>query len=428
VISAKSQLVAAVVATMLGIVAITGYGFHALNAIDEGARKVREALDRLATTADIEDAVRELGAGSRRGATDEYARLDELLARMHELEPGWQDTARLARFERLTALARADPTAENWFRAGEIAGEIEKALIRRTRTSAEEKKSGSDTNQLLWIGVTVVALCAISAAAVFFTRWQREQRESRERLRRSDRLAALGTIAASVAHEINNPLATISGCASAVRDRMKRQPGACVDSLEYLEMIEDESRRCTGILKGLRDLARDGPPAMTPADVVKLARSVIALLEVDRNAKPIVFELTGEDRLEAICDPDKIKQLLLNLLINSREASAPGARVTVHVERIPGDGARLTVADTGRGIEKRDLQRVFEPFHTDKTQGLGIGLFLCERIAALHGGTIRAQSDGRGTGARFVVEFPTRTSSQASTRDPEAAAALREDG
>ncbi len=425
-ISLRSQLLAAVVATMLGVVAITAHGLHLLNEIDEDAHRVREDLNRLATTAEIEDAARDLAAGPHGGDADALLhRLDGLIARMHALAPGAQDAARLAKLERLVGVARGNPTSENWFRAGEVAGEIEKALIRRTQQADDVEAAGRSTNQALWMGVTVVALCAIGAAAVFFTRWRRELRESRERLRRSDRLAALGTIAASVAHEINNPLATISGCASAVRDRMKRQPDACVDSLEYLEMIEDESRRCSGILKGLRDLARDGPPAMAPADVVKLARSVIALLEVDRSAKPVVFEVAGEERLEAICDPDKIKQLLLNLLINAREASSPGGRVTVRVERIPGDGARLEVADTGRGIEKRDLSRIFEPFHTDKTQGLGIGLFLCERIAALHGGTIRATSEGRGKGARFVVEFPTRLPAQSAARDEDAAESVR---
>src|SRR5205814_6472137 len=107
------------------------------------------------------------------------------------------------------------------------------------------------------------------------------------------------------------------------------------------------------------------------------------------------------------------KQLLFNLLINARDASEPAGRVFVSVERAGEGAARLVVADEGRGIERRDLVKIFEPFHTDKTQGLGIGLFLCERIAEQHGGTIRAESEGKGRGARFVVEFPTRTATVA---------------
>jgi signal transduction histidine kinase len=242
-----------------------------------------------------------------------------------------------------------------------------------------------------------------------FLRWRREQREAQKHLRRSDRLAALGTIAASVAHEINNPLATIAGCATAVRDRLRRQPDACVDSLEYLDMIADETRRCTGIVRNLRDLAREGPPAMTSADLAELARSVVSLVAMDNRGKRVRFTVEGDEHLEAMCDPDKLKQLLLNLLLNARDASEEGGAVTVRVEQAGEGTARFVVSDEGRGIDPRDLPRVFEPFHTDKAQGLGIGLFLCERIAASHGGTIRAESAGRGKGARFVVEFPTRT-------------------
>ena len=101
--------------------------------------------------------------------------------------------------------------------------------------------------------------------------------------------------------------------------------------------------------------------------------------------------------------------------------------MTVSVARQGAGAARIEVSDRGAGIDARDLERIFEPFHTDKTRGLGIGLFLCERIASLHGGSIRAESEGRGKGARFVVEFPTRVAAVplAAEAAPRAAAPTR---
>lgn len=407
--STRAQFFAAFVAMIVAVAALTMYGIHSLQSAADDGRSIHDDLRRLQAISDVEDDIRDVGAAK---SDDSYAKrsagLDRDIAKFNEIPVDPDDEEPVAGLLRHVTEARGTRSADDWFQAGKAAGDIEDRIIKRQRRWETMDSGHRWATKVILIGGIVFALFA-AASAIVLVRWQRERDEAQERLRRSDRLAALGTIAAGVAHEINNPLATISGCATAVRDRMKRQPDACVDSLEYLEMIQDESRRCAGILKSLRDLARDGPPAMTPADVAKIVRSVVALIEVDRSAKAVTFTVLGDEHLDAICDPDKLKQMLLNLLINARDASEPGGTVTVTVARADAEVARIEVADRGRGIEKRDLVRIFEPFHTDKTQGLGIGLFLCERIAALHGGTIRALSEGRGTGSRFVVEFPTRT-------------------
>jgi signal transduction histidine kinase len=407
--STRGQFFAAFLAMVVAAVALTVYGFRSLMAAADDGRKIHDDLNRLQVISDVEDDIRDAGAAKSPDAYEkQVARLEKNIAKYTELPAEPEDDESLGKLLRRVEEARGQKSADGWFEAGKAAGDIEDRIIKRQHTWEARDNEHRRATRLILIGGIAFALFA-AASAIVLVRWQRERDEAQERLRRSDQLAALGTIAASVAHEINNPLATISGCATAVRDRMKRLPDACADSLEYLEMIEDESRRCAGILKSLRDLARDGPPAMTPADVAKLVRSVVALIEVDRSAKAVTFEVVGEEHLDAICDPDKVKQMMLNLLINARDASEPGGTVTASVARTDAQSIRIEVADHGRGIEKRDLVRIFEPFHTDKTQGLGIGLFLCERIAALHGGTIRAHSEGRGKGARFVVEFPTRT-------------------
>jgi signal transduction histidine kinase len=127
---------------------------------------------------------------------------------------------------------------------------------------------------------------------------------------------------------------------------------------------------------------------------------------VQRTETRVPVEVVGDPVCEIVCDPDKVKQLLLNLLVNARDACDDGGRVRVHVGLADERNARITVEDDGRGIARAEIGRIFEPFHTSKTRGLGLGLFLCERIAALHGGTIRAESDGPGRGSRFVVTLP----------------------
>jgi signal transduction histidine kinase len=374
---------------------------------------VRREFNLLRTTALMEDALRDLAAGAPgEDAGELVGRLDGLNAELRDAKTSDEVDESIRAFELAFAAAKAKPGADSWFLAGEAIGAVEQTLISTTRWTDTEERAGDRARRLLVIGGIVVAVFG-GASAVVYVRMRREKRGALEHLRRSDRLAALGTVAASVAHEINNPLATISGCATAVRDRLRREP-LDVDSVEYLDMIVDESRRCSGIVKSLRDLAREGPPAVAPADLAQIARDVVHLVGLDRKAKPVAFSVEGEPALEAVCDTDKLKQLLLNLLLNARDASQPDGPVVVRVEDAGEGLARLVVADEGRGIERRDLQKVFEPFHTDKTQGLGIGLFLCERIAEQHGGTIRAESGGPGKGARFVVEFPTRTSSNVS--------------
>jgi len=413
VITTRGQFLAAFLVTMLGIVALVRYGFVALRHVAEDGDRMQQEFTKLQTISELEDAARDLGrATTAEAETAARARLDQLTAEARALV--WYDDETPLLADLLRSVEFGHPVDRDaWIKTDELSNRLGDVLIARSRRVMNDRETAERTTdrarKTLLLGGAVVAFFG-AASAFVYRRMQRERREAQEHLRRSDRLAALGTVAASVAHEINNPLATISGCAGAVRDRLRREAGSNEDSIEYLDMIVDESRRCSGIVKGLGDLARDGPPAVAPTELPKLARSVVALLEVDRRAKPVSFHVLGEPRLEAICDPDKMKQLLLNLLINARDASHPQGAVTVTVERVGADAARIVVADEGRGIEKRDLARVFEPFHTDKTQGLGIGLFLCERIASQHGGTIRAESEGRGKGARFIVEFPTRTS------------------
>ncbi len=411
IVSTRVQFGAAAVLTVAAIALLAGYGWRALELASREAEEVGEDLTQLARIARLEGEMRDRAAGSGLPTQEERERIDRLLESLRRSDLSKEEAHLVELTTDAVRVAVLYGTPQLWNSAGDLVGELEETRIRHTRASVGEgpnpNASHRRARQLLQLGAAVVVFFGVVAGLVY-RRLRRERQEAHARLRRSERLAALGTVAASVAHEINNPLATISGCATAVRDRLRKASGDHADSLEYLEMIREETRRCSGIVKTLRDLAREGPPAMAPADLPAVARDVLSLLAVDGRSRGVEMSYEGVDHLEAICDPDKVKQLLLNLLVNAREACGEAGHVVVSVHAVDEDRARIEVRDDGKGIEPRDLQRIFEPFHTDKTTGLGIGLFLCERIAALHGGSIVAESGGAGKGARLSVTLPTR--------------------
>ena len=403
-LTARTRFYLAALATAVGILALVGFAWRALAIVHREAERMELQLTRLGCIERLEGEMHELAARSVGARIDTLDRhLAELLAK--DASPGEEPL--LAELQSRILAAKVEDTSQRWSQAAEALSEISKMAVDAASRTAEDtsKPARRSANDLLKLGATVAIVCSM-LSLLAFGRMRRERREAELHLRRSDRLAALGALAAGVAHELNNPLATISGCAAAVQDRLVRGGGAHADEIEYLGMIVDETRRCSGIVRSLRDLARDTPPAMTPSDLAALARDVVALAQMSREGPQVAFEVGGETSLEIVCDPDKIKQLLLNLIVNARDACADGGTVCVVVERDGEDAARLVVSDDGRGIARGELPHIFEPFHTDKTRGLGLGLFICERVVALHGGRIVAASDGAGRGSRFTVSLP----------------------
>jgi signal transduction histidine kinase len=401
--NARTRFAVTALAAAAGIALVVGYGWRALEVASDDAKTVKAHLVRMGRIERLEEEMHELAAGSPDAKAGSVSRL---LADIREHPMSAQDSEALDRLAGLVEQACRDGSSRSWSLAAEALSDVGKRAVEDAVQSLAETSEPVEQSarQILKLGATVALVCGVLAAFALM-RLRRERREAELILRRNDRLAVLGTMAASVAHEINNPLATISGCATAVRDRLQRSPAGHGDEIEYLGMIVDETRRCTGIVGSLRDLARDTPPAMAPYDLPRLVREVVALAEMSRSEPSVSFEVAGDPSLEVVCDPDKVKQLVLNLLVNARDACSDGGRVRVLVQRA-GEAARLVVEDDGRGISRDDLARVFEPFRTGKTRGLGLGLFVCERVASLHRGTIRAESDGPGRGARFTVTLP----------------------
>ena len=224
-------------------------------------------------------------------------------------------------------------------------------------------------------------------------------RAMEEAVKRAERLADLGRVAAGLAHELRNPLASLSGAVELLRDQ------AGEDERRLLDIALREAARLNGLVTEFLRFAR--PPALRPervdlATLLGETLDVFALdpaaagVRVDRALSPAVVE----------CDPGQIRQVAWNLLVNAAQALAdrPDRCVRVGCSPLPA-GASFQVEDNGPGISRDDLARIFLPFHTTKAGGTGLGLAIVQRIVDAHQGQLTVDS-APGQGARFGVRLP----------------------
>jgi two-component system, NtrC family, sensor histidine kinase HydH len=229
-----------------------------------------------------------------------------------------------------------------------------------------------------------------------------ELRENVERLKKAERLSAVAQLSASLAHEIRNPLAGISGAAGILR-RGHASPG---NVRECVEIIEKESARLNQLLTGFLEFARPRPPRFQPTDLSAVLDSVVAVARHSRYAAEIELrcEIAGEAP-ELECDSEQLKQVLLNLVINAMEATGRGV---VELQARAEDGhIAIVVRDHGAGIPPEYRALIFEPFFTTKDHGTGLGLAIAAKIVEQHGGSLIA-ADAPGGGAEMIMHIPIR--------------------
>lgn len=228
-----------------------------------------------------------------------------------------------------------------------------------------------------------------------------ELRENVAHMKKAERLLAAGQLAASLAHEIRNPLASISGAAGILRRGAARR--------EYFEdslnIIHRESQRLNKLLTGFLNFAKPRSLRLQGADLDAILNSVASLASHAAEASRIALV---HDRIaacpEIACDPEQIRQVLLNLVLNAIEASPTGS--TIHL-RTRADGCRISieVEDAGSGIAADVADRIFDPFFTTKSNGTGLGLAISSKIIEQHGGALSFHSNPAG-GTTFRIELP----------------------
>ena len=254
----------------------------------------------------------------------------------------------------------------------------------------------------------------------------RQVRERTKQAVRNEQLASVGFLAAGVAHEINNPLASIAMCAESLESRVSEildgdDPQHAVIS-NYLRMVQNEAFRCKEITEKLLDFSRTGQAERRNADAGQLVRGVIAMVSHLGKYQQKNIRFSQDHPVVAPVNAQEIKQVVLNLLTNALDSLDDEGTVRIELTS-QGGMAQLTFSDDGCGMDAEVLEHVFEPFFTRRRtgQGTGLGLSISHRIVADHGGDIRAESPGPGQGATFRVRLPLVETNQKSENQYRAA-------
>ncbi|MFL5495455.1 MAG: two-component system sensor histidine kinase NtrB [Gemmatimonadales bacterium] len=233
------------------------------------------------------------------------------------------------------------------------------------------------------------------------------------RIMQSEKLAAIGQLAAGVMHEINNPLATISACVAAIQGRLEPlSPGVASPVAEYLEIIDKEVDRCSGIVDGLLDFSRPKSKAKAAVSLNALVADALSLLRHHQRFKRFQVVERLDPELPAVTgNAEQLTQVLMALMLNAMDAMEQSGQLTLSTgrDRLRPEDIVLEVQDTGIGIPRDEQSKIFEPFYTTKPpgRGTGLGLSICYGIVEDHRGRIEVDS-APGRGATFRVRLPAR--------------------
>jgi len=396
----RSKLIIYAVVMLLLLLGLSAGSYFSLSAASREAADAREELRKLTTVESLkrhcvflgpvpdpiacQEARDALGDLTGRPWTDNQLRhLSRVLSLSEGLEAGLPP-------DELTALHRA-------------VADFERSVVRQVEKDLRLAQKPAHRRAVrLLIAAALVALGGSATFAWLYARLVRERKALEDRVQRSEKLAALGTLAAGLAHEINNPLATIAMSAEVLAERLPDDS----EEQEFCRAVQEEADRCRAITGDLTDLARGGALDREPVDVPDLFEEAVRILRRRRDGKEAGI-LTEVDRGLPLISADrgKLLQVLVNLLVNGVEASPEKAEIVLSARRSNGT-LRIQVRDRGRGIPPGRLDRIFEPFYTDKEQGVGLGLTLCHRIAELHGGVLTVASPGPDLGATFTLLLP----------------------
>jgi len=285
--------------------------------------------------------------------------------------------------------------------------QIHRALEREKRYRFEldyRDAGGRD----LFLGFTVSELRARSGTPlgmIFIFQDLTEIRVLEEEVALKKRMAALGEMAAGVAHELRNPLASISGSVQVLRRDLRPR----TDAAELMDIVINESKRLDRIIRDFLQFAKPGRFEPETADLARLVRETLSLLENSEEKRPhhrVLMDMPA-GTIPAVVDVNRIKQVFWNLAKNALKAMPDGGTLTVKAVQDPDGQSVVVFADTGIGMSEREVAANFQPFHGSFHSGTGLGLTIVYRIVEEHGGRIRVQSR-RGSGTQIEIHLPRR--------------------
>ena len=242
-----------------------------------------------------------------------------------------------------------------------------------------------------------------------------EIRSMEESVRRKDRLAAVGRVAAGLAHEIRNPLGAMRGAIQVLESNTER--GSM--NAELMEIILKESDRLNSIITNFLSYARPPVTEFMATDVAEAIREMFKLLKHSPDVKDVheLADNSGSQAVTIAADPSQLKQIFWNLARNAIQAMPDGGRLSVGLETIPNNRVRITFEDTGQGMSPEQVEQLFEPFANSTSGGTGLGLSIVYQIVRDHNGTINVRSlEGQGT--TITVELPQESRPALPANDP----------
>jgi len=225
-------------------------------------------------------------------------------------------------------------------------------------------------------------------------------KESQDQLIQAEKLTSLGQMAASIAHEINNPLAGVLVYTQLLSKKVTGDAFNKEEALGYLSKMETEVGRCSRIIRNLLDFARQTEPMLRLVDVNQVIEQVLAMVGHQAQLQKVeVVKDFGQSLPKVMADFDQLQQIFTNLTLNAIQAMPDGGRLTLRSAAVDGE-VKIDVQDTGCGISKENMGKLFTPFFTTKAKGKGVGLGLAvvHGIIERHKGRIKVQSEvGKGT-------------------------------
>jgi two-component system NtrC family sensor kinase len=249
--------------------------------------------------------------------------------------------------------------------------------------------------------ISIAEQCASAIDKAHLIETQRFQYD--QLTHQTEKLAALGRMAAGIAHEINNPLAGILLYSSHLSKKVERDSPI----REGLRVISHETARCRDIIQGLLEFSKDDQPRKAPADLNKVIEQALNIVENELRLRHIHMKLhLAKDLPEVRMDANQMEQVVVNLLINAAEAIGEYGTINVRSKQEAGDDRLiLEISDTGDGIPQDVIGKIFEPFFSTKAKGTGLGLSVSYGIVQNHKGSLRVSSR-QGKGTRFTIILP----------------------
>jgi len=229
----------------------------------------------------------------------------------------------------------------------------------------------------------------------------RKLRLAQEQLLKAERLAAIGEVAAMVGHDLRNPLTGIAGAAYYLKTKF----GSKMDkkTKEMLELIEKDIEYSNNIINGLLNYSREIRLELTETTPKSIIKDALTLVEVPSNIR--ILDLT-ENKPKIEIDTQKMKRVFVNIIKNAIDAMPEGGELTIASKELNGN-LEIAFTDTGTGIPKDIMEKIWTPLFTTKAKGMGLGLSICKRIVEAHGGSISVESIV-GKGTTFTVTFPIK--------------------